>query len=155
MNHQNSAIKADHTQLRPWLLDLPLPPRHAKTFTMPQKLISPLKHVSQHSFVWCPHRPKPFQVSRPFPRPLTPRPTGAQRKAQPVLFAVAAFRPEVLMHYDLFHRASCRLNGTAPVRFLVKFQLLGRSRPPGYVDRADGIHSLDLDETTDTIPCAS
>lgn len=35
----------------------------------------------------------------------------------------------VLMHYDLFHRASCRLNGTAPVRFLVKFQFLRTVEP--------------------------
>ena len=33
------------------------------------------------------------------------------------------------MHYDLFHRASCRLNGTAPVRFLVKFQFLRTTEP--------------------------
>lgn len=41
----------------------------------------------------------------------------------------------VLMHYDLFHRASCRLNGNAPVRFLVKFQFL-RTIEPSVGDQA-------------------
>ncbi|CAJ1431987.1 unnamed protein product [Effrenium voratum] len=35
----------------------------------------------------------------------------------------------VLMHYDLFHRASCRQSGTAPERFLVKFQFLRTMEP--------------------------
>ncbi|OLP88043.1 hypothetical protein AK812_SmicGene30655 [Symbiodinium microadriaticum] len=35
----------------------------------------------------------------------------------------------VLMHYDLFHRASSRKGSTAPERFLVKFQFLRTTEP--------------------------
>lgn len=35
----------------------------------------------------------------------------------------------VLMHYDLFHRASSRQSATAPVRFMVKFQFLRTQEP--------------------------
>eukprot|EP00439_Symbiodinium_sp_Y106_P046071 s2876_g5.t2 len=45
----------------------------------------------------------------------------------------------VLMHYDLFHRASSRKGSAAPERFLVKFQFLRTTEPQAVLDSPLGV----------------